>query len=138
MTAQAANADPGFFEPKPEERSWYRNKQTSDRGYLVKRDGKPAVRYDRPAIDQYTFNLDEWEPLREALPSLSAAHVAQVCFEADKKLCWALGHIDLAQRDWLDLHEKVRAKWIAEGPLKNSPAFKERKKLYDGIRELLK
>lgn len=128
--------DPGYFEPLESKRSWYRHKQTSDRGYLVKREGRDAIRYDRPAVDQYVHNMDEWEPLSESLPALGLAQVAQICFEADKKLCWALGHIDLSKREWLDLNERVRAKWISEGPVRSSPAYAERLKLYTAIRGL--
>lgn len=127
----------GYFEPLERDRVWYRNKQTSDRGYMVERDGRKAVRYDRPAVDQYTFNVGEWEPILENLPDLSPAHVAQVCFEADKALCRALGHFDLADRKWVDLHENMRAKWIESGPLKKSPSFRERMKLYLAIRAVL-
>lgn len=131
-------AGPATFDPLPSERVWYKNRQTSDRGWLVRREGKDAIKYDRPAYDQYVFNIGEWDKLQEGLPVLNAAHIAQICFEADKKLCWALGHIDLAQREWVDLHEKVRAKWIAGGPLKSSPAFEQRKKLFDAIQGCLR
>jgi len=126
------------WDPDPSARQWHRHKETSDRGWLVRREGKPAIRYDRGAHDQYVFNVGEWEPLAEGLPVLNAAHIAQVCFEADKKLCWALGHIDLAGRQWADLHEKTRAKWITDGPLSKSPAYAQRKKLYDAIQECLR
>lgn len=130
--------EPETYDPPERERVWYRHRQTSDRGWMVRREGKPAIKYDRPAFDQYVHNVDDWEPLHEKLPDLSRAVVAQICFEADKKLCWALGHIDLAKRDWNDLHEKVRAKWIDEGPLRRSPEFEKRKKLFDAIQECLK
>jgi hypothetical protein len=125
-------------EPPLSGRVWMRHKQTSDRGYLVEREGRKAIRYDRgPAIDQHVFNVGDWEPLSEALPALSVAHVAQVCFEADKKLCWALGHHDLARREWIDLNEKTRVKWIKDGPSLTSPAYDERKKLYDAVKGAL-
>ena len=126
------------YDPPIAERKWHRHRQSSDRGWLVTREGRPAIKYDRPAMDMYVFNVNDWEPLAEGLPVLNAAHIAQICFEADKKLCWALGHVDLAQRLWADLNEKVRAKWITSGPLRSSPAFEQRKKLYDAIQGCLR
>lgn len=119
------------YDPPEAKRDWYRHKQTSDRGWLVRRNFRDAIRYDRgPLVDQCVFNLTDWERIKEQLAPLSAHHIAQICFEADKAFCRALGHIDLAQRQWVDLSERVRVKWIEGGPLKNSPAYPERLKFY--------
>lgn len=126
------------WDPKPSERQYYRHRQTSDRGWLVRREGRPAIRYDRgPDLDMHVFNVGDWEPEREALPLLGPSQVSQICFEADKKLCWALGHHDLAKRDWLELTDKQRSKWMLEGPLKASPAYAQRAGLYAAMRAQL-
>jgi hypothetical protein len=39
-----------------------------------------------------------------------------VQFEADKKLCWALGLADLSKREWADMTEKQRLAWLRTGP----------------------
>lgn len=124
---------PDHWDPAPHERKYMRHKSTNDRGWCVRREGRDMVRYDRPAVDQVS-PLGDWDPEPAALPKYSAVQIAQVCFEADKKLCWALGHVDLAKRDWADLAEKMRVKWITDGPLARSPAYAERMGLYKAIR----
>lgn len=108
---------PAEVDPSLAERVWYRHKQTGDRGYAVKRDGRDAIRKDRPAHDDFTFNVAEWAPDVEKMDKFSAVQIAQVQFEADRKLCWALGMPELAKREWLDLTEKARLKWMKDGPV---------------------
>lgn len=107
---------PAHWEPPAHERIWYNHAQTGDRGYAVRRDGRDGVRYDRPAVDEVSFNLADWKRAVDDVPTFSAMQIAQVCFEADKKLCWALGQPDLAKREWVDMSEKLRVKWLKDGP----------------------
>ena len=126
--------EPGDFEPLATERVWYRHAETGDRGYAVRRDGRDAIRKDRPAQDDYTFNIGDWKLEVDDKPRFSAVQIAMVQFEADKKLCWALGSPDLAKREWLDLTEKARLKWMKDGPAK-SP---ERAKLFAAVAEAMR
>lgn len=123
---------PDEYEPKPHERVWYTHALTGDRGYAVRRLGKDLVRRDRPGIDDVS-DPSNWKRLVDDVPRFSAIQIAQVCFEADKKLCWALGQPDLAKREWLDLKEPARIKWLNEGP-----RTAQRAGLYAVIRDYLK
>jgi hypothetical protein len=122
-----------YFEPLIAERVWYQHTQTGDRGYLVRREGKDAIRKDRPSTDDYTFNVGEWKLAADATDKFSAVQIAQVQFEADKKLCWALGMPELAKRDWVNLTEKARLKWMKDGP-----AAPERAKMYAAVGESMR
>lgn len=126
-------AEGGYFEPLAADRVWFNHRDTGDRGYRVTREGKEAIRYDRPGIDQYSFDTQKWLEATDKLPQFSAIQIAQVCFEADKKLCWAMGRPDLAKREWLDMTEKARKKWLEDGPSDAS-----RKAVYVAIREAMK
>ena len=122
------------FDPLPADRVWFRHAQTGDRGYSVRRQGKDAVRYDRgPHIDQYSYNLSEWKPDDVVTPQFSAIQIAQVAFEADKKLCWALGLPELAKREWLDLSEKRRILWVNEGPQAKDACYARRARMWAAI-----
>jgi hypothetical protein len=105
-----------YYEPTKDARVYYRHNQTADRGYLVRREGKDAIRRDRPALDDYTFKLDEWNKEAPETAKYSALQIAMVQFEADRKLCWALGLADLSKREWVDMTEKQRLAWIKDGP----------------------
>lgn len=126
-------SDATHYEPLPAERRWYRHSQTGDRGYYVRRESRDAIRYDRPATDDYSFDLANWKIEAEELPRFTIIQIAQVCFEADKKLCWAMGRPDLAKREWLDMTEKARKKWLDDGP-----TDAVRKAVYDAIQGALK
>lgn len=120
-------------DPKLSERVYYRHLETGDRGYLVERDGKPAIRWDRIAGDT-THDLTRWKKEDDALPLFSAHHVAMIAFAADKECCRALGQVDLAQRQWLDLSEKQRRDWITDGP---KVRLGPRRELYESITKVL-
>jgi hypothetical protein len=124
---------PDHYEPPLHERVYYRHFQTGDRGYAVRRLGKDAIRKDRPAIDDVSYNLGDWKREADEIPRFSPIQISQLCFEADKKLCWALGHPDLAKRDWRDMTEKQRLSWTKYGPLTRSPDFA----LRSGLRTLI-
>lgn len=111
---QAVNAD--SHEPLKSQRVYYRHNQTGDRGYIVKREGKDAIRRDRPNVDDYTFQLGDWVAEVADARKFTEIQIAAVQFEADKKLCWALGLPTLSRREWVDVPEKQRFDWMKEGP----------------------
>lgn len=123
------------WDPLPAGRVYMRHKQTSDRGWQVVREGREAVRYDRGEVDQYVFNLTDWQLEADDLPKYTDMQIAMVCFEADKKLCWALGMIDLSKREWLQMTEKARVNWMKDGPPKTA---KERVALFTVMRDHLR
>lgn len=122
-----------YFEPPKAQRVYFRHNMTGDRGYAVRREGKEAIRRDRPAIDDYTFQLSEWVKESPETKKFTDAQIAAVQFEADKKLCWALGLPALAKREWIDLPEKQRVDWLKDGP--KTP---ERAGLYKLVGEYLR
>jgi hypothetical protein len=107
---------PPSWDPPIQSRVYYRHSQTSDLGWLVRRENKDAIKYDRPDVDQFSFNVNDWTVQTARTDKYSEVQIGQICFEADKKLCWALGFADLAKREWLDLTEKARVKWMKDGP----------------------
>lgn len=125
---------PAHYEPPIAKRVWFTHIVTGDRGYSVRRDGKDMIRYDRPMIDQVSDPRD-WKPMADDVPDFSELQIALVAFEADKKLCWAMGRMDLAQRDWLNQSEAARRKWVADGPAGGSA---RRVALHAAIRGALK
>jgi hypothetical protein len=120
------------YEPTVAERRWYRHSETGDRGYYVRRESRDAIRYDRPATDDYSFDLAKWKIEAVDAPRFTIIQIAQVCFEADKKLCWAMGRQDLARREWLDMTEGARKKWLEDGPTDST-----RKAVYEAIKRAL-
>ena len=108
------NAD--NWDPPDHERVFYRHSTTGDLGWLVRRDGKDCVKYDRPAMDIVRpFRADEWIAELEYRP-LTRLQLVQVAFEADKKLCYFLGRHELSRRQWLNLSENERIRWSTNGP----------------------
>lgn len=122
------------WDPEKGEETWYRNIQTGDRGFLVKRAGRDWVRLDRPndPTAQQPFDAMKWRVDKEHRPLTSMA-CAQVAQAADAVLCRALGLYDKAGKDWLSLGEKTRLSWMKQGP--KDP--KIRRKLYVQIRAVL-
>lgn len=122
------------WEPPESERTWYRNAQTGDRGYLCRRDGKQMIRLDRPqdpsAISQFSESL--WHIDRESRP-LTEMQTTQVAYEADQALCKALG-LYAKTKDWISQPEPMRIAWKRKGPQKPEV----RAKLYKAIRAALK
>lgn len=122
-----------YYEPTKAQRVYYRHNQTGDRGYLVRREGRDAIRRDRPNIDDYTFQLGDWNKEVVEAKRFTEVQIAIIQFEADKKLCWALGLPALGKREWIDLTEKARLDWMKEGP--KTP---ERAGLYKLVGEYLR
>lgn len=103
-------------EPREHERVYYRHRMTGDLGYMVKENGKDAIRLDRPMERLIrAFDVNNWLPEKEAR-KMSLAQVAQICFEADRKLCFFLGEHELARREWVNLTDEQRIAWINRGP----------------------
>jgi hypothetical protein len=104
------------WDPAPHERSYYRHVTTGDLGWMVRREGKDHIKLDRPAQDLVKlFRPEEWI-VEQEYRTLTRQQFAQIAFEADKKLCHFLGEHDLARRQWLELHERVRIAWVNMGP----------------------
>lgn len=121
---------PVHNDPKPSDRVYYRHLETGDRGYLVEREGRPAIKWDRPFAGDTSFELTRWKKEDDAVPLFSAHQVAMVAFAADKECCRALGIVDIAQRQWLDLSEKQRRDWMKDGP---KAKLGPRRELYEAI-----
>lgn len=118
----------GHSDPPKAEREWFSHKQSGDRGYKVIREGKEHIRLDRPMEEiTYPFNPSMWDPDEQYRP-MSVAQIAQVAFEADRKLCFWLGVPDQSKKEWASLTDKQRQFWMTEGPKQT-----QRKELYAGI-----
>jgi len=121
-------------DPKPADRVYYRHLETGDRGYMVERGGKPAIKWDRPFAGDVSLDVTRWKKEEDAVPLFSAHQIAMVAFAADKECCRALGQVDIAQRQWLDLAEKQRRDWMKDGPkVKLGP----RRELYEAVLKAL-
>jgi hypothetical protein len=105
------------WDPALQERQYHRSRQTGERGYMVRRKGTDFIRLDRPQQEILRpFRESEWIPDVEHRP-FTKAQVAQVCFEADRKLCFFLGLHDKAKKEWLSLSDEHRIGWMKRGPL---------------------
>jgi hypothetical protein len=110
------------------EKVYYRHVREGQRGYRVQRDGKDLIKLDRPSEDIVVpFREHEWMLDRESRP-LNAQQVARASFEADKAICEAMGlHLE-SRRDWRNMTDEQRIKWITQGP-----AAGLRRQVYDAI-----
>lgn len=116
------------WDPEPTEREWYSHHQTGDRGYKVIRGGEEKIKLDRPMEDlTHKFNESQWVAEADYRP-MQVAQVAQIAFEADKKLCFWLGKHEKSRKEWASLSDKQRQFWLSEGPKEV-----QRKELYEGI-----
>ena len=103
-------------DPTPDRRTYYRNVATGDRGYMVRRHGADHIKFDRPGSDQTRlFHTEEWV-LEKQSRQMPAHEVAQVAFAADRRLCKLLGLLQEARKEWLDLSNEERVRWVKEGP----------------------
>lgn len=129
----ALNRSPNSEEandPPPGKREYYIHLETGDRGYLVTRDGKPAIKWDRTMAKDTTHELHKWKKMVDEVPLFSLHQIAMVAFVADKEICRSMGQVDIAQRQWVDLSEKQRRDWMADGPkAKSGP----RRAVYNAI-----
>lgn len=75
------------------------------------------LRLDRPneEILRPLKGNAEWILDRDHRP-LTKYQVAQICFEADRKLCFALGLHDNARKEWIGLTDNQRIAWMETGP----------------------
>lgn len=114
--------------------TWYRHRQTGDRGKLEERDGEKVVVYDRPMVDQWVpYHEAEWRP--ETAPrSYSMMELGQIAWAADRELCRILGDYERAEKKWSHMTEATRNKWIVKGPKKPD----ERVRLFDAIMGVLR
>ena len=103
-------------DPPPNKREYYLHLETGDRGYLVTRDGKPAIKWDRAMARDTTHELLKWKKMADEVPLFSMHQIAMVAFVADKEVCRALGQVDIAHRQWIDLSDKQRRDWMLDGP----------------------
>ncbi len=119
-------SDGETWDPEPGEREWYRDVISGQRGWRVIRNGQPRIRIDgyasinkegKTVAQDITkkFNPGEWVPDNEKRP-MTRAQIGQICFEADKKLCFFLGLKENSSKQWNDLHEEKRRDWIETGP----------------------
>ena len=118
-TPTALNRHPNSEEandPPPNKREYYLHLETGDRGYLVTRDGKAAIKWDRAMARDTTHELGKWKKMVDEVPLFSMHQIAMVAFVADKEVCRALGQVDIAQRQWIDLSDKQRRDWMLDGP----------------------
>jgi len=97
-------------------KQYYRHALTGDLGYLVSRDGRDFIRFDRPLDPTETlFRPERWLPEVEPRP-LTTMQVAKIAFEADKYLCAALGMPEKSKAPWINLRDDERILWLHTGP----------------------
>lgn len=113
-------------------RIYYRNKLSGDMGYLVETGDTKMVRIDDD-LRVVPFSA-QWEKARDER-KLTEHQVAQIAFEADKKLCFHLGLHKLAKRQWVDLEQTVRASWMSG---KRRFEDVDRQVLYSSVFEAMK
>lgn len=124
---------PTWDPPSEEERVYYRDIQTGDLGYMVRREGKACIRLDRPLQEIIRpYRKNQWKPDVEHRP-LTKFQVTRIAFEADRQLCLTLGLHDKAKREWMSLTDEQRIAWSDGGPTDKV----ERVKLYRSVMKAL-
>ena len=116
------------WDPAPQEREWYRNVGTGDLGWVVRRGGAQKIRLDRASEEIIRALNGEWMPENEHRP-MTIAQLAQVAFEADRRLCWFVGLAENAKKEWADLNDDQRIMWMQTGPTKHPI----RRELYEAV-----
>lgn len=87
-----------------EEREWFTEVTTGERGYKIKRDGREVIRYDRgPNSPEVDFDKGRWVPQKDPERKLTATQVAFVLHQADLALAKVLNDPDGDQRQWLSM-----------------------------------
>ena len=119
------------WDPLPNDRIWFRNRKTGDRGYKVRRDGVEMIRLDRGS-QEIILKMAEFDPDHERRP-INRGQLAIVAFEADRALCRALGKHKQAAKQWPSLSEEERRTWLTTGPTSSLI----RKQLFKSINDLL-
>jgi hypothetical protein len=107
------------WDPKPDERILYRDTQTGDLGYLVRRGGKDRVRLDRPNEEIIRPLDDHWAEENEYRP-FNLFQVAAIAFESDKLLARMMGNHPEAKREWMSMREEKRIDFMQNGPSGNA------------------
>ena len=120
------------------DRIYYRNTTTGEKGWLVSRDGKQFMQLNRPAEEiLLPYRPTEWVPERDSRP-LTRQQIAQVAFEADKKLCLFLGLHKESRRQWLSMTDEDRIEWCENGPLPDCESGLMRTIVFGVVLESLK
>jgi hypothetical protein len=127
------------WDPPKNQREFVRHRLTGDLGWLVRRDGREHVKYDRPDHDQTVpvrrddkGNFLDWVREKEPAP-LTSYQVAIVAYEADRALDRYLGNLR-RPKAWIDMSEDDRRRWANDGPKDESGP---RRKVFDAIAEAL-
>jgi hypothetical protein len=98
---------------------WYRNTSSGDAGRLVERDGKKYIKLDRPnepeGFSEYLFKPHEWKLDNERRP-MTAHQVAEIKWVAMCKLEHFLGNHQRAKKNWLNLSDAQRIKFMNVPP----------------------
>jgi hypothetical protein len=122
-------AEASNYDPPEHERRYYRNRNTHERAYLVRRGGEDHIRLDRTGQEiTKKFQPHEWEEDREHRP-VSRMQLATVAYAADLQLCQVIGLHHEARRVWGSLKDEERIAFKESGP-KGAPV---RKRLYAAI-----
>lgn len=126
------------YDPPAHERVHYRHHLSGDLGYLVRRDGKDCIKYDRPGHDMVipftAKNVNEWVPCVMTV-KLTPLQRAMIAYSADKQFCHFIGAQGAARRDWMNMSESERIRYMTDGPV--GPSQEERRFLFDAILETL-
>lgn len=126
------------WDPAKEKREYVRHNQTGDLGWLVRREGRDCIRYDRPEYDQTVpFRRNEKGEIvdwtHELEPALFTPYQsAIVAYAADREMDRFLGNVR-RPKAWIDLSEEKRRDWAEKGPKDEGP----RQKVFDAIQEAL-
>lgn len=130
---------PESWDPEPGQRQFFRHRLTGDLGWLVRRDGREAIRFDRGSFDQTVQvrrdaenGVIDWTPEKPPSP-LNDYHVGMIAFVTDTELQRHTGDIGRVKK-WLDMREEDRHRWIRLGPQDGSPI---RRDVYEAIRQAL-
>lgn len=128
MTGSALDYDP----PK-QAREWVRHVQDGQLGWKVVRQGKTMIKLDRGAqAVEMNYRETDWIEELEHRP-LNKWQIAKVAFEADKALCIALGDIAGSKREWINLRDESRQRWIDRGPSGSTPEHEVRRGLFKAV-----
>lgn len=120
------------WDPDPRDRQWFSHRYTGDRGYLVRRAGKGMIRLDRPMEEILFKDVGDWVEDVEHRP-MTVAQVAQIAFDADRRLCFYIGRHEQSKKEWANLRDKEKQFWMMKGPSETP-----RKELYAGIFSVLR
>lgn len=127
------------WDPAPTQREYFRHRLTGDLGWLVRREGREAMRFDRGDFDQTVqVRRDDkgvvvdWNAEKPPSP-LNDYHVGMIAFVADVELQRHTGDIGRVKK-WIDMREEDRLRWIRQGPTEDNPL---RRAVYDAIRGAL-